>query len=1373
MAKKIFFELQFTGTDIAETRAKGLQEAIKAIKEELKRDDIDNTTYDKLEQKLLATKAALKDVQTEQANTIRRFQASGTEEGSYRRLEATLIELRQQYKLLGESQRDGVDGRKLVAEIDKVDKKLKELDKEIGQFQRNVGNYPTTVNALITNAGEVFANTIPQLQGLSNVSAQVADGFTNIGRSATATGKVIAGAFILFQVAAAALKEFYEVAVVIDEVQADVQKTSGKTAQEIENLTDKLKGIDTRTGIVELLKIGEVLGQLGIQVDERTIEAVDRLAVALKGELGDSAEEVATVIGKLRNVLTDFKTGDVANDFTRLGNALNVLGATGAATADVIADFTTRIAGGAGAFGLKAGEILGISAALQELGTNAERGAGGVNRIINELVTNPEAFAKQLGIPAKEFTQLVKTDLYQAFNQVIVKVKEFNTSNVDLGDTLQTLKINGEGEKEVFNKLSNSIVLLDTKVKEANKSLGESSSILSEFQTKNETLGALTERAWNKIKNSIVGSGITDFLKGAISGFNELIDTLGTYTGYTKTNTEKIVEQKDQLGFLINTIKDASTPITVKTELIKRLSSLYPELTKNIDFANANESTYNELLSKGNKLLDTRIDLSVKEARNKTLLGAAALEKQKIDDVSNILANPKEYTNSRGLIVDRTQGFLKTRIVTKEQLEKDLELYILSYNELIKQSNDLQGQINEASKGTAEIVDNTIKESKKEVDATKQKHTDLRDEIARWLNEKKNLIASLENDILKSNIALIQTARDKEIKEEEVKYNEKKITLQKQLETFNSNTNEQNKKVLKEYGASSAVYLSFKKLSDDTLSQYEELNHKAKLQLDSNNRQAFIDIATKYNTLLVAEEQKLSEKRNSILLKIQKEETNLMLASIEDRRQQEIIKEKESFESKVASLKEEQATYNDEVQKSIDKSVELFGAGTVEQITFQEKQLNEKLKLEEKYAKLFEQLQKQSNTNIAKINKDFNESDLKQSLDLFKKKLDQVEDLQKQNDVKLKTELAKNLNGADKAGVIEFTAQYDKESFDNAKSAIVDNILSIEERLRKIDNGDAAQVSIEEYQYLTNTVEEYYLKLAELEKSRTETIKEEAAKRKELELADAADTLNNLATFTEIAATFNEAITEKQKAEIDNRITAKQAEITDLENKIKKATGTNKIQLERRLEDEKQNIAALEKEREKAEKEAAKAAKIFSITQAVITTALNVVKALGQPPFPGTNIAAAALAGILGAAQIAVIAAQSAATGGLILGDRNVVKVSGEKVTATPNTKATAQGDNILALIKRGEVVLNERQQQLLGGSSVFSAIGVPGFASGGLVGASIPAPAVDNNSTVQMILAYITATNSRIDRLKAYLSVEELNDVQGEIDLIKIKTSL
>jgi len=45
-----------------------------------------------------------------------------------------------------------------------------------------------------------------------------------------------------------------------------------------------------------------------------------------------------------------------------------------------------------------------------------------------------------------------------------------------------------------------------------------------------------------------------------------------------------------------------------------------------------------------------------------------------------------------------------------------------------------------------------------------------------------------------------------------------------------------------------------------------------------------------------------------------------------------------------------------------------------------------------------------------------------------------------------------------------------------------------------------------------------------------------------------------------------------------------------------------------------------------------------------------------------------------------------------------------------------SNGDNLLATVRTGEVILNEGHQQALGGDATFRAIGVPGFANSGRV---------------------------------------------------------
>ena len=125
--------------------------------------------------------------------------------------------------------------------------------------------------------------------------------------------------------------------------------------------------------------------------------------------------------------------------------------------------------------------------------------------------------------------------------------------------------------------------------------------------------------------------------------------------------------------------------------------------------------------------------------------------------------------------------------------------------------------------------------------------------------------------------------------------------------------------------------------------------------------------------------------------------------------------------------------------------------------------------------------------------------------------------------------------------------------------------------------------------------------------------------------------------------------------------------------------------------------------------------KTIAIIQTVINTAQAVMAQLANPT-PYVGIVLAALAAATGAAQIAVIASQKPpappafADGGKVLSGQFIGPNDGRPIRR-------GNGDNLIATVKTGEVILNERQQADLGGAATFRKIGVPGFAAGGLVG--------------------------------------------------------
>ncbi|HTY43974.1 MAG TPA: hypothetical protein VMC80_01915 [Patescibacteria group bacterium] len=88
-------------------------------------------------------------------------------EGSYKKLNAQLVESRQKYKLMSEEQRNSPMGKQTLKDIDSLDEQLKKLDKSMGQSQRNVGNYGQTFSGVFASMPQVFQGAV---EGLGNMT---------------------------------------------------------------------------------------------------------------------------------------------------------------------------------------------------------------------------------------------------------------------------------------------------------------------------------------------------------------------------------------------------------------------------------------------------------------------------------------------------------------------------------------------------------------------------------------------------------------------------------------------------------------------------------------------------------------------------------------------------------------------------------------------------------------------------------------------------------------------------------------------------------------------------------------------------------------------------------------------------------------------------------------------------------------------------------------------------------------------------------------------------------------------------------------------------------------------------------------------------
>ena len=314
----------------------------------------------------------------------------------------------------------------------------------------------------------------------------------------------------------------------------------------------------------------------------------------------------------------------------------------------------------------------------------------------------------------------------------------------------------------------------------------------------------------------------------------------------------------------------------------------------------------------------------------------------------------------------------------------------------------------------------------------------------------------------------------------------------------------------------------------------------------------------------------------------------------------------------------------------------------------------------------------------------------------------------------------------------------------------------------------ASDLAKEEKNELKKTQDEIIKNSAEAAKKQN-AINEQQLKDKKENTQKLIDSVGeSILSVTNLIASFQQARAEKEAEAINEQITNTENNIADLEAKAEKASGLRKKRIEKDIAAQKILLEQQQKEAEAIRLKAAKEDKKIAIIQAIIQGALAVQRALASVPFPA-NLLAAIPTGIAAAAQIATIAAQPLAEGGV---------VTGQRVNQKQNIPTRSNGDNVLAYVKRGEVVLNQRQQSLLGGSPTFRRIGIKGFAEGGIVppiSAPLSAISSDNGLSkyLQVIEAKTDAINNRIDRLQAYVVSDDIARDLAEGNKLKVKATL
>ena len=315
-----------------------------------------------------------------------------------------------------------------------------------------------------------------------------------------------------------------------------VEKTTGLARSEVEELARTFSDFDTRTSKVDLFKIAEEGGRLGVAKSEIKdfTQEVDKAYVALGDSWKGTVEDLANSLGKTAKLFAETKDLPIATAINQIGSALNELAASGASSEQNISDFVLRMGRVPEALRPPLNTLLGYGSAFEELGVNAEIGSSGFSKFIRVAAGNVEGFAKVMNQPIEKVRELINTNPAEFFLQFSEGLKGLDGDQI--ANVLAKLKLADNEVQGAIGAAASNSDLFRESVEKANVAVREGTSITIEFNKVNNNTAAIWEKASKRISELFTSLTFAKYLNSLVAVFAKFIGSMedadGTVTGF-------------------------------------------------------------------------------------------------------------------------------------------------------------------------------------------------------------------------------------------------------------------------------------------------------------------------------------------------------------------------------------------------------------------------------------------------------------------------------------------------------------------------------------------------------------------------------------------------------------------------------------------------------------------------------------------------------------------------------------------------------------------------------------------------------------------------------------------------------------------------
>lgn len=331
---------------------------------------------------------------------------------------------------------------------------------------------------------------------------------------------------------------------------ADIQKTTGLSAENVASLSENINKIDTRTSVQELHELAYEAGRLGIGGGGADavlgfVRAANQLKVALGEDLG---EDAIVQLAKMGDVMGTSKKMGVEQALLATGSAINELSQSSTASGKFIADYAQRLSGIATQAHLTTAELLGFAAASDATGQELEVSATAMNKFIVQMQTHYKTVAQAAGVNADTLHEMLTMgETADAVVMVLEALSEKGGLSM-LAPLMKDLGSDGARLTASLSTMASNVELVKQQLDIARTSFEEGISVTNEYNVKNENAAAIMERMRNSWEKMFVNSANTGVVKELAQQLFELSNSL-------QSNDKFLAIFNGSMNLLIKTVK--------------------------------------------------------------------------------------------------------------------------------------------------------------------------------------------------------------------------------------------------------------------------------------------------------------------------------------------------------------------------------------------------------------------------------------------------------------------------------------------------------------------------------------------------------------------------------------------------------------------------------------------------------------------------------------------------------------------------------------------------------------------------------------------------------------------------------------------------